>query len=246
MAWQFQDDSSHAAMCAGLAHGVTCLPNAIRLFPVQCLELDTPYDDDDLRNEEDMDAALRRLTGLTSLYLESAIDGEAAVGVLTGLTRLEQLYYEHRSADLPPLPCGPWSSSLRALGTELDCLDSSVPFLASCTALQEVFVVLAPVDYTAGPFWEWAQQHTQLRRLQIDLLYDPPPALVEAVAALRRARSDLEVKWAAVSSNDHFSSRLLCQRFNNSLIECDRDLDLAWFLDQATPQTRRWVVDDSP
>lgn len=156
-------------------------------------------------DEEGLDAALRRLTGLTSLFLWQALCGGAAAGALAGLTRLQQFYFWH-SEDVDPLPSGPWSSSLRAVGARIECLEGSVPLMAACTALQEVVVLSAAADYATGPFWEWARQHAPLRRLQLDgwaYRRDAPPSpLVEAVAALAQARPSLEARWTDSRAED--------------------------------------------
>lgn len=168
-------------------------------------------------DEEVLDAALRRLTGLASLFLRHALRGGAAAGALAGLTRLQQLCFQHSDND--PLPNGPWSSSLRAVGASNECLEASIPLLAACTALQEIAVLGAAAGCAPGPFWEWARQHAPLRRLQLDgwtYSWDAPPSpLVEAVAALSQARPSLEARWIDTDAEDFggyadlFESRFL-------------------------------------
>ena len=62
------------------------------------------------------------------------------------------------------LPLGPYSASLRVLGTRIWCLNRSTALLASCGGLEHV-VALCSDCSVPGPFWQWAEQHASLRRL---------------------------------------------------------------------------------
>lgn len=170
---------------------------------VQWEDFDAAFFDDMARiaaMEASLDAALRHLTGLTSLYLRNPLRvGHFAAG-LCSLTRLQRLYFFHDDHD-GPLPGGPWCSSLQVLGAEIECLDISMPMLAACTALQHVFVMMTAEDYgyEPGPFWEWAQQHAPLQLLQLHHTFlpdgSPHPELEEAAVPLQRAWPELAVEW---------------------------------------------------
>lgn len=127
------------------------------------------------------DATLRCLTGLTALQLSLS----SVPASLPRLPRLQRLCYPHCDAPLPP---GPYSTSLRVLGANFDCLNSSSALLASCSVLQHVAILGGNCE-DSGPLWEWAQQHPSLQRLQIC------PLLTEAqvITDLLTARPQLRV-----------------------------------------------------
>ena len=138
---------------------------------------------------EDVDAGLRCLTGLTALLLlREVYIGEGSVPpALARLSRLQRLYF----LDLfePVLPPGPYSASLRVLGASLECLNRSTELLASCVSLEHV-AALRPCS-APGPFWQWAEQHPPLRRLQLvgyGWCYE------REHKALQKARPEVEVE----------------------------------------------------
>lgn len=158
---------------------------------------------------EQLAAALRRMTRLTAVLLERTVQQDGREGgvlaALAELPRLQRLclftygeYYDEEDGPAPclPLPLGPYSASLRMLGTSVDCLNRSVKLLASCGALEHV--TLFQGSY-AGPLWQWAAQHPPLRRLQVcdDLLTFSYKLELLEMASLRQARPQLWVDCTA-------------------------------------------------
>ena len=154
-------------------------------------------EDDYWEHSEDPDsllrAALQPLTGLTSLLLDSEsshspYEIEAPViAVLPGLARLQRLCLLGGGS---PLPAGPWSGSLRAIGASLEGLGCSTQLLAACNGLQEVAVLIGGDGDGPNLFWQWARQHASLLRVFVQL-YAASSQAAE-LAALEQARPELQ------------------------------------------------------
>lgn len=74
-------------------------------------------------------------------------------------------------ADPPtPLPAGPWTASLRELGTSLGVLACSTEVLSTATQLTRLALTDGGLDSNKDQvaFWQWAHSHPSLRHLQIE------------------------------------------------------------------------------
>jgi hypothetical protein len=135
------------------------------------------------------DAALQCLTGLTALLLsqDCFLQGGSMPASIARLPHLQRLCYLAQDAQLPP---GPYSTSLRVLGASMWSLHNSCALLASCSVLEHVGIRGDCQD--TGPFWQWAEQHPSLRRVQarLSLRRQPEP---QPLALLRAARPQLQV-----------------------------------------------------
>ena len=170
------------------------------------------YYDEDFRSaafEQQLEAGLQHLTGLTALLLANfrPLHGNPplALAGLSCLRRLCVLSYDG------PLPLGPYSTSLRLLGASLQCLNCSTALLASCDSLEHAAVLRGDCDYS-GPVWDWVAAHPPLRRLQMaHIPYHQPrspareasdaePYEPRAVAWLRHMRPQLEVECVSECS----------------------------------------------
>ncbi len=138
---------------------------------------------------EQLDGALRRITGLTTVLLKDIAPCPPA---LAQLPRLQRLCY---IGTIEPLPPGFYSTSLRVLGASDWSLNASAAMLASCSALEHVALFRGWFD---GPFWQWAARSPQLHRLQ--LCQELPwtsgerSSAQQTVARLREAQPQLEVE----------------------------------------------------
>ena len=134
-----------------------CCPS----LAAQALEVDEAVDEPLFF--EDVDAGLRCLTGLTALLLQVDYPREGSVPpALAQLSRLQRLCF--LALDKPVLPPGPYSASLRVLGASCECLNRSAALLASSGSLEHVAALSGTLG---GAFWQWAEQHPSLRRLQL-------------------------------------------------------------------------------
>ena len=162
---------------------------------------------------EQLAAALRRMTRLTAVLLERTVQQDGREGgvlaALAELPRLQRLclftygeYYDEEDGPAPclPLPLGPYSASLRMLGTSVDCLNRSVKLLASCGELEHIAVMCGDCN-RPGRFWRWAAaRRRSLRRVQAPHEYEYPGAAYGAtpfepvqVLRLQEARPQLDV-----------------------------------------------------
>ena len=149
-----------------------CLSNLTGLRELKLQGVGGPFNGDAAAA---LDAALRRLTRLTSLFVHSLLP---VGGVPLTIARLAQL----RRCTLEGfvigarLPAGPWLGGLCELGADYACLWRSVQALAAAPALQRLAVSALPTadvygghgDPDCEAFWAWATRHPPLWRLELE------------------------------------------------------------------------------
>ncbi|KAI7836518.1 hypothetical protein COHA_009619 [Chlorella ohadii] len=160
-----------------------------------------------------LNAALQRLTGLTSLCIVNWPARCLPPAALAGLTRLQRCCLDAncpaRNADPPPtpLPPGPWAASLRSLGASLDVLALSTGVLSAATQLSRLAVARSSLnDIEQEAFWEWAGGHPSLQRLQIEVgaQVTVPGATVQTLTMLAQELPQLEVAIVKAGEGDLF------------------------------------------
>ena len=180
---------------------------------LEVLIVDNVRAEDAQQTSAALEAAVARLTNLTTLLLCDAPEGGGVPSTLAGLSRLQHCSLGSWRLSWPEqpaaLPGGPWLRSLRSLGASFDTLVLSAAQLATAERLQHLCILGTPTGGTpdtCAAFFEWAAQHPPLRRLSFDMEQElsVPAGMFAHVLGLQRARPQLLVDASGAGRSEGF------------------------------------------
>ena len=159
---------------------------------------------------------------LTSLCIIDDPERCQPPATISGLSRLQRCCLgsakfdpAELSAQLAPLPPGPWAASLRELGASMDVLPHSLAMLSAATQLTRLAVTGGSYEHSDA-LWEWARSHPTLQQLQLDILKvtQLSGATLHAICSLAHERPELTVVTVLYEEgstfDDEFGIELIC------------------------------------